>query len=91
MKSLWNAQVFVKMSFFGLSHIYQIDKYGKRVCGVPQGFILEPLFFLFYINGMPQAAKCELLLYAHDNCLVFQHNDVEEIEIQLHNLSLTCD
>ena len=41
---------------------------------------------------MPQAVKCELLLYADDTCLIFQHNDIKEIEIQLNkNFSLTCD
>ena len=41
---------------------------------------------------MPQAVKCELLLYADDTCLLFQHNDINEIEIQLNeNCSLICD
>ena len=56
---------------------------GKLLCEVPQGSILGPLLFLLYINDMPQAVKCELLLYADDTCLIFQHNDIKEIEIQL--------
>ena len=32
---------------------------------------------------MPQTVKCELLLYADDTCLIFQHNDINEIKIQL--------
>ena len=65
---------------------------GKLLCGVPQGSILGPLIFLLYINDMPQAVKCELLLYADDTCLIFQHNDIKEIEIQLNkNFSLICD
>ena len=55
----------------------------KLLCGVPQGSILGPLLFLCYINDMHQAVKCELLLYADDTCLIFQHNDIKEIEIQL--------
>ena len=41
---------------------------------------------------MLPAVKCELLLYADDTCLIFQHNDIKEIEIQ-HNkhFSLICD
>ena len=41
---------------------------------------------------MPQAVKCELLLYADDTCLIFKHSDITEIEIQLHkNFSSICD
>ena len=41
---------------------------------------------------MPQAVKCELLLYADDTCLIFQHSDINEIEIQLNkNFSSICD
>ena len=41
---------------------------------------------------MLQAVKYELLLYADDTCLIFQHIDINEIEIQLNkNFSLICD
>ena len=57
-----------------------------------QGSSLCPLLFLLYINDMPQAVKCELLLYADDTCLIFQHSDINEIEIQLNkNFSSICD
>ena len=65
---------------------------GKLLCGVPEGSILGPLLFLLYINDMPQAVKCELLLYADDTCLIFQHNDIKEIQTQLNKtFSLICD
>ena len=52
-------------------------------CGVPQGSILGPQLFLIYINDMPQAVDSDLLLYADDTCLVFQHRNIKAIERHL--------
>ena len=52
-------------------------------CGVPQASILGPLLFLIYINDMPQAVDSELLIYADDTCLVFQHRNIKTIEEHL--------
>ena len=41
---------------------------------------------------MLQAVDCELLLYADDTCLIFQHKDITEIEMPLNkNFSILCD
>ena len=65
---------------------------GKLSCGVPQGSILGPLLFLLYINDMPQALSCDLLLYADDSCIIYQHKVVKEIEKVLNkNFSDLCD
>ena len=41
---------------------------------------------------MPQAVDCELLLYADDTCLIFQHKDITQIESARHkNFSMLCD
>ena len=41
---------------------------------------------------MPQAVDCELLQYADDICLIFQHKDITEIGTALNkNFSMTCD
>ena len=65
---------------------------GELTCGVPQGSILGPLLFLLYVNDMQQAIDCDLFLYADDSCLVFQHKNVRDIEINLNkNFSTLCD
>ena len=38
--------------------------------------------FLIYVNGMYQAVKSNLFLYADDSCLIYQRRDIEEIEKQ---------
>ena len=53
------------------------------ICGVHQGSILGALLFLLYMNDLPQAVDSDLLLYADDTCIVFQHKNVTEIEKQL--------
>ena len=44
---------------------------------------------------MPQAVKCEVLLYADDTCLIFQHSEINQIEILIRSsykkLSLIWD
>ena len=41
---------------------------------------------------MFQAVKCKLRLYVDDTCLILQHNDIKEIEIQFNkNFRLICD
>ena len=65
---------------------------GHLSCGVRQGSMFCPHLFLLYINDMPQAVNCEVLLYADDTCLIFQHKDVKVIEKQLNgNFSSICD
>ena len=54
-------------------------------CGVPQGSILGPLLFLVYLNDMPAAVKCKLLLYADDSALLVSGDDISEIEKTLGN------
>ena len=53
----------------------ELSSRGKLNCGVPQGSILSPLFFLLYVNDIPQAVNSELLLYADDTCLFFMGKD----------------
>ena len=64
----------------------------KLECGVPQGSILGPLLFLLYVNDMPGAVGCEMLLYADDTCLVSQAKDLDRISDRLNTkFNKLCD
>ena len=43
------------------------------ICGIPQGSILGQVLFFLYVNDMVQAVNCDLLIYADDKGLIFQH------------------
>ena len=71
----------MKQFFVSIQNSYSNP--GNLTCGVPQGSILEPLLFLIYINDMQQASDSIILLYADDSCIIYQHKNVEEIELRL--------
>ena len=50
----------------------------KTDSGVFQESILGSLLFLLFVNDMNQAVDCDLLLYAHDFCLVYQHKNLKK-------------
>ena len=61
------------------------SRISKISCDVLPGSILYPLLFLIYVNHIKQAVSSDLLLYADDSCLIFQHKHVTEIEKHLNN------
>ena len=70
----------------------KLSNRGYLKCGVPQGSILGPLLFLLYVNDMKQAIKSDLILYADDSCILYQHKEVKVIEEKLNeDFSSLCD
>ena len=54
---------------------YESDR-GELLCGVPQGSVLGPLFFLLYVNDMISACpELELVLFADDTNIFAQGKD----------------
>ena len=47
---------------------------------MPQGSILGPLFFILYINDLPNICNLDVRLFADDACLLFSSKDPKEIE-----------
>ena len=55
-------------------------------CGVPQGSILGPLFFILYINDLPNASELiEVLLFADDTSIFYSHSNPKTLESVLNN------
>jgi hypothetical protein len=61
----------------------------EALSGVPQGSVLGPLFFLTYVNDLPDWMKCQIRLFADDTKLwkeIATKEDSLELQLDLDNL-----
>ena len=57
----------------------KMSSFKPITCGVPQGFILDSLLFLIYINDLLDALLNQPRLYANDTCLLISSPNVEDL------------
>ena len=76
-----NALNLMKSYLTDRKQIYQLSGENRTGCGIPQGSILGPLFFLLYINDLPECLRQTTpRLFADDTNLTATGKTVEEVE-----------
>ena len=63
----------------------QFSKWQNVNTGVPQGSVLEPFFFLIYINDLPQGPQSDVKLFADGTSLFSVIHDVNASSAILNN------
>ena len=64
----------------------ELSSESSITCGVPQGSLLGPLFFIIYINDLVDCVKsCKVQLYADDTVLYFSNSSMQNIESALNS------
>ena len=67
--------------------LINFDKEAKVHCGIPQGSILGPLFFILYVNDLPNhvSNKITISMYADDIVLYSVGKNIDERNSNLNN------
>ena len=77
----------VKLCYDNKPTVYSVTE--QLICGVPQGSILGPLFFLLYINDMPNISPTsDFILYADDTTITESHPNLVNLQNKI-NTQLT--
>ena len=82
------ALQWIKSYFYDRHQYVQFNEISSTenniICGVPQGSILGPLFFLLYINDLPNATGlAECLLFSDNTSIFLSHSDQEYLTTSL--------
>jgi hypothetical protein len=70
------------------SYHNSFSKWGKIRCGVPQGYILGPLLFFFYINDLTKidGNNSKPILFADDSSLIATYSNHTDFNKEITSL-----